>query len=343
MKQIGRTLITLAGLGLATWLVLRQGFDEVVVAIHRVGLGGLGSITLLHLIPTLLCSLAWWMLLRGARAAQGATPWQRAYALQGTSPLSDYLLVRWIRDGLDSVVPILPVSGEMVAMRLLKMRGVALADASTIADFTLELLAQLVYAVIALGLLLVTHPHAHHRLLIAAGIAVMAFQVTGFFYAQQKGLFRLIEHPLRWLRAKRQDRGPDDNPLHNRLLTVYADRDAVLACGLLHVLAWMLMAPEVWLGLWLMGHPLGMAEVLALEGLVLGARSVAFFVPLGAGVQEGAYVVVGGLLGLTPDLALAVALLKRGRDLFIGVPALAMWQMIEARELGRLRRRGVVN
>lgn len=344
MKHIGRTLITLAGLALATWLLIRQGFDEVASAVHRVGFGGLGSITLLHLIPTLLCALAWWLLVRGPRAASGATPWQRAYALQGTSPLSDYLLVRWIRDGLDSVVPILPVSGEMVAMRLLKMRGVALADASTIADFTAELLAQAVYAGIAFMLLLATHPHAQHKLVIAAGIGVMTIQVTGFFIAQQKGLFRLIDHPLRWLRSRRQDRGPDDNPLHNRLLTVYADREALLACGLLHVLAWMLMAPEVWLGLWLMGHPLTMSEVLALEGLVLGARSVVFFVPLGAGVQEGAYVVVGGLLGLTPDLALAVALLKRGRDLLIGVPALALWQMLEARELGRLRRRGdVVN
>jgi putative membrane protein len=340
LRHLGRTLVTVAGLALAAWLVMRQGFDEVVQAVHKVGFSGLGSITLLHVVPTLLCSLAWWLLLRRQQAAQGATAWQRAYALQGTSPLADYVWVRWIRDGLDSVVPILPVSGELVAVRLLKMRGVTFADASTIVDLTAELLGQVVFAMLAFALLLLTHPHAHHLRWIGAGITVLALQCVGFLYAQKKGLFRLIEHPLRWLRSKRHDLSPDDRPLHDRLLTLYADQEAFLACLLLHVLAWMAGAAEGWLGLWLMGHPLGLADVLSLEGLVLGARSLAFFVPLAAGVQEGAYMGIAGLIGLSPELALAVSLLKRGRDLAIGVPALLMWQMVEARELGRVRRRG---
>lgn len=335
-------LLTVAGLGLAVWLVLQQGFDEVVRALHLVGWGGLASITLLHILPTLLCSLAWWRLLRRhPQPVGGAYPVpdarSAAYSLQSISPFSDYLWIRWIRDGLDSVVPLLPVSGELVAVRLLKLRGVALADASTIVDLTAELLGQVVFAVIAFILLLTTHPHPRYELWIAAGIGVMTLQCTGFLIAQKKGLFRLIEHPVRWLRSKRHDFKPDDRPLHDRLLMVYADQEAVLACWLLHVLAWVIGGMEAWLGLWLMGHPMGIGEVLALEGLVLAARSLAFFVPLGAGVQEGAYVLIGGLIGLVPNIALAVALLKRGRDLMIGLPALLVWQMLEARELGRGR------
>jgi putative membrane protein len=323
MRHLGRTLITVAGLAAASYLVLQQGFDAVFRALHLAGWTGLGSITFLHIIPTFLCALAWWLLLRRHQAVS----------------LADYVWVRWIRDGLDSVMPLLPVSGELVAVRILSMRGVRFADASTIVDLTAELLGQVVFAACGFLLLRSVHPHPPYELWLAAGIGVMALQFTGFLVAQKKGLFRLIEHPVRWLRnqCRRAAADPDDGPLHERLLTVYADRDAFIACWLLHVLAWAVGGLEAWLGLWFMGHPLGVGPVLAIEGLVLGARSLAFFVPLGAGVQEGAYVLIGGMLGLPPDLALAVSLLKRGRDLIIGIPALVFWQLLEARELGRIR------
>ncbi|MGH8296360.1 MAG: hypothetical protein ACRETZ_12840 [Steroidobacteraceae bacterium] len=84
-----------------------------------------------------------------------------------------------------------------------------------------------------------------------------------------------------------------------------------------------------------MGHPLGVAGVLVIESLVSATRSVTFFVPLNAGVQEGAYILVGSLLGLPAGLALAVSLVKRARDLIKGVPAMLAWQLIERRQLRR--------
>jgi hypothetical protein len=54
------------------------------------------------------------------------------------------------------------------------------------------------------------------------------------------------------------------------------------------------------------------------------------------GVQEGAYIILGAAFGLTPEMALALSLLKRARDLAIGLPALGVWQ---AEEGGRLWRR----
>jgi hypothetical protein len=42
---------------------------------------------------------------------------------------------------------------------------------------------------------------------------------------------------------------------------------------------------------------------------------------------------LGAAFGLTPETALALSLLKRARDLAIGVPALLVWQMLES---GRL-------
>ena len=53
----------------------------------------------------------------------------------------------------------------------------------------------------------------------------------------------------------------------------------------------------------------------------------------------GAYIVLGAGFGLSPEMALAVSLLKRGRDLATGLAIVAIWQTIEARRLWQ--RRGV--
>ena len=100
-------------------------------------------------------------------------------------------------------------------------------------------------------------------------------------------------------------------------------------------MAWFISGLESWVGLQFMHQPRSVADVLVLESLVFAIRSIAFFIPLGAGIQEGGYVLIGSLLGIPAPLALAVALLKRGRDLCIGVPALLFWQGIEVRVLGR--------
>jgi hypothetical protein len=55
-------------------------------------------------------------------------------------------------------------------------------------------------------------------------------------------------------------------------------------------------------------------------------------------VQEGAYVLLAPLFGLSPSAALALSLLKRGRDIAIAVPVLLSWQALEIRRPLRRRR-----
>jgi glycosyltransferase 2 family protein len=77
--------------------------------------------------------------------------------------------------------------------------------------------------------------------------------------------------------------------------------------------------------------------VITIESLLYAIRSAAFAVPNAVGVQEGAYVMLGALFGLSPDMALALSLLKRGRDITIGVPVLLCWQALEGGALMRRR------
>jgi hypothetical protein len=52
-------------------------------------------------------------------------------------------------------------------------------------------------------------------------------------------------------------------------------------------------------------------------------------------VQEGGYVVVGNLLGISGDAAFALSLIARVRELILGIPGLIAWQVIEARHVLR--------
>ena len=90
-------------------------------------------------------------------------------------------------------------------------------------------------------------------------------------------------------------------------------------------------AGEAWVGLWFMGHALLWSDALILESLAFALRTAAFAVPARLGVQEGGYVVLGALFGLSPEVALALSLLKRARELSTGLPCLIVWQSLEAR------------
>jgi uncharacterized membrane protein YbhN (UPF0104 family) len=56
-------------------------------------------------------------------------------------------------------------------------------------------------------------------------------------------------------------------------------------------------------------------------------------VPGALGAQEGGLVLFGAVIGIPADLALAVALAKRVRELALGLPGLAAWQWVEGRRL----------
>jgi uncharacterized membrane protein YbhN (UPF0104 family) len=58
-------------------------------------------------------------------------------------------------------------------------------------------------------------------------------------------------------------------------------------------------------------------------------------VPGALGVLEGGIVVFGALFGLPADMALAISLSKRVRELALGLPGLMAWQWVEGQNLLR--------
>ena len=50
-------------------------------------------------------------------------------------------------------------------------------------------------------------------------------------------------------------------------------------------------------------------------------------------LYEAGYAGLGTIFGIPPEMSLAVSLLRRARDISIGVPILLIWQMVEVRRL----------
>jgi glycosyltransferase 2 family protein len=312
-------LLALAGLLLGTALVGYFGFAEVGHALLAVRWTGFLAIIALHLAGMALLGLCWYLL--SPRPA----------------PLWAFVWGRLIRDSASEILPLSQLGGFVMGARAATLLGIggAAATASTIVDVTLEVVGQLGYTALGLVLLVWLKPDDPLIGWTAFGVVAGMVLVVGFILVQRHGLGHM-ESLVRRI-ARRWSKDPalelEQQPLNLEIHAIYGHPRALYLAGLLHWAVWVASSVEAWLALRLMGAPLSIGAVIVIESLLYAVRSVAFAVPNAVGVQEGAYIMLGAAFGLTPEVALALSLLKRARDLVIGVPALIAWQILESRRL----------
>ncbi len=90
----------------------------------------------------------------------------------------------------------------------------------------------------------------------------------------------------------------------------------------------------------LLGHSTTVWNAVALESMCLAIRNLVFFVPGALGVQETGLVLIGAMIGLPADVAIALSLAKRFREIVIGLPTLVSWHWVE---VGSIRRKFTKN
>jgi putative membrane protein len=319
--RLGTLIALVAGLALSAALVLWAGADQVGDAVLAAGVTGVLAITLFNALPIAVCGLAWRALLEPAPRRSG-------------------LLMIWVRFLRTSISELIPIGGELLAIRVMTLRGVATgtAGAATVVDLTLEFLSQLAFT--ALGLVLLVLDGRDNRLATwaLAGLAAAMLAALAFLFAQRSGVLQWLERlPHRFAAHAPWARLPELVGLHAEVHAIYGRPRALLAGFLWHCLGWVVGVGEAWLALWFLDAPLGFREVVILESLAFAVRSAAFVVPGALGIQEGGYVALGALFGLGPDVALALSLLKRAREVLLAVPALFAWKLIELRAWRRRR------
>lgn len=301
----------LLGLCVFVSLIVAHGARDVVSAVGAVG-WGFGIICLLHLLSLILHAGGWAVLLprRSGR---------RFFLL---------LALRWIGDSVASLLPITAVGGDLLRGYLHQRTGVPgpLAIGAVVVDLTTEVAAQLAFAALALAVLLSRGAGPGTTVPIIVALGVLALLVYGFYLAQRHGaLARSTRHLERIAGIGVPATFEFARTLDCAMRRIYRRRRRVRLSAELHLLAWLAGVFQVYVAAVFLGNAIDWLDALILEGLVTAARAAAFMIPGGLGVQEGAFILLGGLVGLPSEIALALSLVRRVRDLLFGAPGSLVW------------------
>lgn len=109
------------------------------------------------------------------------------------------------------------------------------------------------------------------------------------------------------------------------MTSLLARERAIVQAVAWHLVAWVSQVGETWLLLSLFGAPVSFRAAFAIESLTVAARGAAFFIPSGVGVQEVTLISMCRLVGVDMELAIALGIAKRAREIAMGVPGLLVW------------------
>ena len=309
-------LSLLVGLTVAVVLIVTNDPREILHLLLGAG-WGIAAVVALRLPQILFSALGWASLIDDPRRPGWRT----------------LVRLRWIREAVNAMLPVAQVGGDFVRAQLLLRRGVSgvAAAASVAVDLATEMAAQVVFALLGLAVLLLI-PHSGGASGWTVGIvALIGILAAGFIAAQRWGLFRLVERLLQPLagrgeRAAKQAGGAAAG-LHDAVVRLHRAPRRLWLSGMAHLASWLLGTLETWAAMRLLGiEGAGLEEALVIESLGQAVRSLGFMIPGALGVQEGGSVLVCALFGIPPEQAIALALIRRIRDVTLGLPGIVAWR-----------------
>src|SRR5437868_7717165 len=153
------------GVALLVALMLWYGIADIAAAVASTG-WGLALVVAARMVQMIAAGLAWQALL-----PNGNIP-----------PRSIFVLLRWIRESINNLLPVAQVGGEFAGARLLASFGLsgALAGASVLVDMLIQVSTQLLFT--AVGIAVLAEFGASPTLVRTAitGLVILAPGVLGF-------------------------------------------------------------------------------------------------------------------------------------------------------------------
>jgi putative membrane protein len=305
----------LVGVALLVLLAVRV---DLAAMVHVLTLAGWPLLWLLpfRVFYFLPYALGWGILLRGveggSRAGLGYLFW-----------------VATVREAVDRLLPVASVGGGVIGVRLLRWRGLPAAQvgASIIVEILLTLFAM--YLFFVMGVLLLFQGgesfHEHSRLLLALVVTLPVPLGTAW----------LLRYGSRFLIGLVGENSLSEGvaSLDRAIRATLSRHRALLVTGFLQFGGLLSGSFEIWFVLRLFRHPVDWRAAIVVESLTQAVRHLAFVIPAGLGVQEAALVVFGRTFGIDAELALAVSMAKRVREILLGVVSLLSWQWMEGRQI----------
>ena len=313
-------LTSLAGLVLFIALIVHEGVPGILAAMAVIGWGFVW-IAVLRVIPITLDAFGWSVL----------------FSEKNNPPISILIWARWVGESINTLLPVAQVGGNVVRARLVIHYGVAKVKAGAIAvvDLTIGLATQFIFAFTGVFLLLQGGKEEGNSITLIAGLIAGFFVLSAFYLAQRFGLFAYFTRFIQTvLRSKELISVVGSaKTLDLKIVEIYRNHRNVVKCGFWRLLSWFTKTGETWLVLYFLGFPVTIQEALILESLCSAVRISAFAIPGALGVQEGGILIIGGFIGISSEIALALALVKRLREILVGLPGLISWSIMEGRHL----------
>jgi putative membrane protein len=309
--KFGVLAAAIAGFAVTTWLIFQVGLAGVASTILSVGWGGFALLCFCALLTFAILGAAWFALMTGLPVSQ----------------MANFLWARIVRDAAGELLPFSQVGGILIGVRALVLRGTAtpVAAASSMVDVTTELMAQIVFILIGVVPFATSAKAGPLPAAIIAGVVFVLAGSLAFIVMQRRGLGLAQSLAERFLpeAAKRTEN------FRLAIDAIYENPKRLALSSFIHLIGWIASAFGIWLAVRLVGGHLDFGGAVAIECILSALRSAAFVVPGALGVQEAGYAMVMPLFGLPAEIGLAVSLLKRAREIALGVPVLLIWQGIE--------------
>lgn len=288
-------LLATHGVGAVREIVMQVGWQAVIVIAA-------------HLPVTFMATVGWQVLLPPDRRPS----------------LTFLLRVRLIKEAVNALLPVAQVGGDVVRAKLSARNGLTLAEstASCVVDVLTGTVGLVLFVLASLIVAMVT---LHDPRLAQAGLAlvgIVAAIAAALHVAHRAGVHQRVgQFSQRWTAITGRV-----GQLGDAFRDIGRQRANLFSSWAWHMAAWIGGAFETYVSMWALGLQPTLLQALIVEGLAQTAKVVGFAIPGALGVQEGGYLLLGGALGLTPDQALALSLLRRLRELTLGGIGLVLWR-----------------
>ncbi|GBR15964.1 lysylphosphatidylglycerol synthase domain-containing protein [Gluconobacter frateurii] len=331
LKKTLPIILSLLGVALFTFIAAKAGIHPVMEALGKVGVGGFFLLVLVQIVIDIGLGIAW----------------------KSSVPQIGFLRLtaaRLVRDAAGACLPFSQLGGMVLGVRAtLAGRSAQAVDgedlhwpegvAANLVDITTEVLGQIAFILVAI-LCLVGHQGAARFIWpLMGGMVLLSLGIAGFIWTQHRGGSMVRKAAMffgRHIAADwRESLIGNTEIFQARLESLWSRPDRIMMGALSHFVCWVGGAAATWIALTLLGAHVGFLSALAIEGVVCGIMSAGFLVPAALGVQEAAYVALGLIFGIDSQISLSLSLLRRGRDILIGIPVLLGWQLVE---MSRLRK-----
>ena len=304
------------GAHLTRWF-LAGGMLLFMVLLWRVGPGPIGQLLLkagwalpLVFVPYALMiaseALGWWFAFPSG---------------QQSIRFNDLLRLTLATKAVQFLTPSITQAGEFMKVHLLRVTGikVEIGAASVVVAKTTITIAELLF--MGLGLTFVLGYITVEPVIamsVALGIAVMGVGMVAVLIWQRIGLFR----PLIWVSRRIEALGAFVHRYEGLLSSTESlvrehldERRRFGWSCLWFFLGWTAGVVEAWVFLSILGLPYDVPTAIVIQVWSVIVTRLTTFIPANLGAQEAGFVMSFSFLGLSPDGAMAFALLRRLRQL----------------------------